>query len=165
MTYFLHSPCSDCIAANMIFQQPQFSPVIAVSSNQWSTGICGCFDDCSVCCFAIWCPFCFICSTASEFGEFCCLPMIDNCACTPPVSMALRASVRNRYGIQGGLASDCMYVTFCNICSWCQIARELKRRPTVQMVVNAQPAVLAIPPVVVSTPKPVVTTQVTTTVG
>uniref|UniRef100_A0A672NNP3 Plac8 onzin related protein 2 n=1 Tax=Sinocyclocheilus grahami TaxID=75366 RepID=A0A672NNP3_SINGR len=80
--------------------QPQFSPVIAVSSNQWSTGIFGCFDDCSVCCFAIWCPFCFICSTASDFGEFCCLPMIDNCACTPPVSMALRASVRNRYGIQ-----------------------------------------------------------------
>ncbi|XP_058638170.1 placenta-specific gene 8 protein-like [Onychostoma macrolepis] len=148
----------------MIFQQPQFSPVIAVSSNQWSTGICGCFDDCNVCCFGIWCPFCFICSTASDFGEFFCLPLIDNCACTPPVSMALRASVRNRYGIQGGLASDCMYVTFCNICSWCQIARELKRRHTVHMVLNAQPAVLAIPPVV-SAPKPVVTTQVTTTVG
>ncbi|XP_043099971.1 placenta-specific gene 8 protein-like [Puntigrus tetrazona] len=154
----------------MIIQQPQFSPLIAVSSNQWSTGICGCFDDCDVCCFAFWCPFCFICSTASDFGEFCCLPMIDNCACyspacTPPISLALRASVRNRYSIQGGLTSDCMYVTFCNICSWCQIARELKRRRTVHVVVNAQPAVLAIPPVVVSPPQSIITTQVTATVG
>uniref|UniRef100_A0A673LTP4 Plac8 onzin related protein 6 n=1 Tax=Sinocyclocheilus rhinocerous TaxID=307959 RepID=A0A673LTP4_9TELE len=80
--------------------QPQFSPVTAVSSNQWNTGICGCFDDCNVCCFAIWCPLCFTCSTASDFGEYCCLPLIDLCACIPPVSMALRASVRNRYGIQ-----------------------------------------------------------------
>uniref|UniRef100_A0A671M9M4 Plac8 onzin related protein 6 n=1 Tax=Sinocyclocheilus anshuiensis TaxID=1608454 RepID=A0A671M9M4_9TELE len=93
------------IATNMIFQQPQFSPVTAVSSIQWNTGICGCFDDCNVCdfspgCFAIWCPLCFTCSTASDFGEYCCLPLIDLCACTPPVSMTLRASVRNRYGIQ-----------------------------------------------------------------
>ncbi|KAK2913584.1 hypothetical protein Q8A67_001983 [Cirrhinus molitorella] len=144
--------------------QPQFSPVIAVSSNQWSTGICGCFDDCDVCCFAISCPCCFICSTASDLGEFCCLPLIDICACTPPVSLALRTSVRNRYGIQGGLGSDCMYVTFCNICSWCQLARELKRRRISHMVVNAQPAVLAVPPVVVSAPRPVVTTQLVSAV-
>ncbi|XP_050969969.1 cornifelin homolog [Labeo rohita] len=149
----------------MIIQQPQFSPVVAVSSNQWSTGICGCFDECDVCCFATWLPCCFICSTASDFGEFCCLPLIDFFSCTPPVSLALRTTVRNRYGIQGGLGSDCMYVTFCNICSWCQIAREVKRRRATPMVVNAQPAVLAIPPVVVSPPRPVVTTQVTTVVN
>ncbi|KAK6305426.1 hypothetical protein J4Q44_G00242060 [Coregonus suidteri] len=30
--------------------------------------------------------------------------------------------------LQGELRSDCLFVTFFNICSWCQMAREIKRR-------------------------------------
>ncbi|XP_067308123.1 cornifelin-like [Pseudorasbora parva] len=149
----------------MMYQQPQISSVTTTSTiqnDQWSTGICGCFDDCEICCFATWCPVLFTCSTTSNLGECFCLPLIDEFSIIPPISMALRTSVRARYGIQGDLGSDCMYVTFCNICSWCQIARELKRRHPNHIVVNVQSAVMPAPPVMVPVPQPtVVTTQVT----
>uniref|UniRef100_A0A673LVH8 PLAC8 like 1 n=1 Tax=Sinocyclocheilus rhinocerous TaxID=307959 RepID=A0A673LVH8_9TELE len=92
--------------------QPQFSPVTAVSSNQWNTGICGCFDDCNVCEFEV--PSLAF-HALVYFGEYCCLPLIDLCACIPPVSMALRASVRNRYGIQPGVKVT-NYTCLC--CYW-----------------------------------------------
>uniref|UniRef100_A0A667Z7G9 Placenta-specific gene 8 protein-like n=1 Tax=Myripristis murdjan TaxID=586833 RepID=A0A667Z7G9_9TELE len=131
-------------------QAPAAPTLIAVHSNQWSTSICGCFDDLQVCCFAYWCFPCFACSTTSEFGECFCLPLLDVLwttlqlvsfpTCTPPVSMAMRVAVRNRYGIQGDMSGDCVYATFCNICSWCQMAREIKRRSHTLTVINAQHA-------------------------
>ncbi|KAG9274504.1 uncharacterized protein LOC103037604 [Astyanax mexicanus] len=145
------------LASNVVFQQPQPMSVVAVKSEQWSTGICDCFDDCYVCCFASFCFPVFACSTASDFGECACLPMLDICCLTtqcvglgiytPPISISLRSSVRHRYGIQGDLASDCLYATFCNICSWCQMSREIRRRRTVFTLISTQPAVIAPAPV------------------
>ncbi|KAL0970241.1 hypothetical protein UPYG_G00239260 [Umbra pygmaea] len=117
--------------------------------NQWSSGICSCFDDCHICCFAFWCFPCFACNTTSKFGECFCLPLVDIMSlsaqqfglptCTPPpVSMSMRVAVRKRYNIQGDMAEDCAYSTFCNICSWCQMAREIKKRSQSLMVINTQ---------------------------
>uniref|UniRef100_A0A3Q3JF19 Uncharacterized protein n=1 Tax=Monopterus albus TaxID=43700 RepID=A0A3Q3JF19_MONAL len=57
--------------------QPQSPSVMAVHFNQWSSGICGCFNDLNVCCYAFWCLLCFICYTTSKFGECFCLPLLD----------------------------------------------------------------------------------------
>ncbi|XP_051284932.1 placenta-specific gene 8 protein [Dicentrarchus labrax] len=149
--------------------QPQAPTLVAVQSNQWSTGICDCFDDLNVCCFAYWCFPCFACNTTSEFGECCCLPLLDLMwnavqmmfvpSCTPPVSMSMRVAVRTRYGIQGDLSSDCMYATFCNVCSWCQIAREMKRRKQPLTVVSAQPMYAGPQQYMITTQPGVVTSQ------
>ncbi|XP_071753711.1 placenta-specific gene 8 protein-like [Centroberyx gerrardi] len=160
------------MATNVIInsQQPHQAPsLIAIHSNQWSTSICGCFDDLQVCCFAYWCFPCFACSTTSEFGECFCLPLLDVLwttlqmglvpSCIPPVSMSMRVAVRSRYGIQGDMAGDCVYATFCNICSWCQMAREIKRRSQTLTVINAQPTMMAAQPIIVTTQPGVITSQ------
>lgn len=36
-------------APSLILQQPQSTPLLCVNSNQWTTGICDCFDQCHVC--------------------------------------------------------------------------------------------------------------------
>ncbi|XP_036403931.1 cornifelin homolog A-like [Megalops cyprinoides] len=154
------------MATNVIIQQPQIAPLIAVQSNQWSTGICDCFDDLCVLCAGYWCFPCFACKTASDFGECFCLPLLDFCwscialiggmsPCVPPIAMAMRIGVRNRYGIQGDMCSDCIYATFCNSCSWCQVAREIKRRTQPLTIINAQPTVFAAAPTVIA-PQPAV---------
>uniref|UniRef100_A0A4W6DEH0 Plac8 onzin related protein 2 n=1 Tax=Lates calcarifer TaxID=8187 RepID=A0A4W6DEH0_LATCA len=65
-------------------QQPQPPTLVAVHSNQWSTGICDCCSDLDVCCFACWCFPCFTCSTMSTFGENFCLPLLDMMLSTQP---------------------------------------------------------------------------------
>ncbi|XP_010886038.2 placenta-specific gene 8 protein [Esox lucius] len=134
---------------NNNFSQPaqpplqQTSALIAVHNDQWSTDICGCFDDLHICCFGFWCFPCFTCTVTSDFGECFCLPLLDMWSFSgPAVSMSMRVAVRSRYGIQGDMMADWMYSTLCNICSWCQIAREMKRRSQNFTVVNSQPILL-----------------------
>uniref|UniRef100_A0A674EAK8 Plac8 onzin related protein 6 n=1 Tax=Salmo trutta TaxID=8032 RepID=A0A674EAK8_SALTR len=106
-------------------------------------------------CFAYWYFPCFACTTTSVFGECFCLPLLDVLmgftqlvevsSCTPPVYMSMRVAVRNRYAIHvayGTLCKDCVYSTFCNICSWCQLAWEIKRRRQTFTVINAQSTML-----------------------
>ncbi|KAJ8008381.1 hypothetical protein DPEC_G00104230 [Dallia pectoralis] len=147
------------IATNMIINtnfgqlaQPplqQTQGLIAVHSDQWSSSICGCFDDLYICCCGFWCFPCFACSVTSKFGECCCLPVLDILSlsaqqfglptCGPPaVSMSIRVAARTRFGIQGDMMEDCLYSSLCNTCSWCQIAREIKRRGQNFTVINSQ---------------------------
>ncbi|KAM7366067.1 hypothetical protein PAMP_015535 [Pampus punctatissimus] len=150
-------------------QQPQPSTLIAVQSNQWSTGLCDCFNDLNVCCFAYWCFPCFTCNTASNFGECFCLPLLDIVwssmqlvsitPCTPPISLAMRVAVRHHYGIQGDITTDCMFATFCNMCSWCQISREIKRRRQMHTVINAQPVFMGAQHYMVTNQPGVITSQ------
>lgn len=51
-------------------------------------------------CFAFWCFPCFACKTAHEAGECLCLPLLDSFGAIPPITTALRVSVRQRYGIE-----------------------------------------------------------------
>ncbi|KAM4597519.1 cornifelin homolog [Polymixia lowei] len=159
----------------MVVSQPK-PFIVSNFSNQWSSGICDCFEDLPQCCFAYWCFPCFACATTSEFGECFCLPLLDVLwstlqlasvpSCTPPVSMSMRVAVRSRYGIQGDMMGDCVYATFCNMCSWCQMAREIKRRSQTLTVINAQPNVMATQPIIMATQQAVIASQpVMTTQG
>ncbi|XP_061922880.1 cornifelin homolog A-like [Entelurus aequoreus] len=105
-------------------------------SNQWSSGICDCFQDLNFCCFACWCLPCFTCKTSVDAGECLCLPLLDTFGIIPPITTALRVSVRQRYNIEGTVCNDCVYACCCGPCSWCQIAREMQVRSNPITFVN-----------------------------
>uniref|UniRef100_A0A3Q4BGR2 Uncharacterized protein n=1 Tax=Mola mola TaxID=94237 RepID=A0A3Q4BGR2_MOLML len=108
------------MAERKVVTQPR--PFVRTStSNKWTSGICEC-------CFAFWCFPCFACITARDAGECLCLPLLDSFGAIPPITTALRVSIRQRYGIEGTICKDCVYSFFCGPCSWCQIAREIKTR-------------------------------------
>ncbi|KAG2468517.1 PL8L1 protein, partial [Polypterus senegalus] len=98
-------------------------------------------------CCATWCLPCFMCKTANDFGQCVCLPLLDPTLTgyffgftpltIPPISLAMRASLRERYGIQGTICDDCCTVFCCFSCNWCQMARELKKRKQPLTIVNA----------------------------
>ncbi|XP_056156783.1 cornifelin homolog B-like [Lampris incognitus] len=95
---------------------------------QWSTGLCDCWQDMGDCCLALCCLPLFTCKVTCAVGACPCLPLLDCVSCAAPASLAMRASVRERYGIEGGIWSDCFYGCCCYPLSWLQISRELKRR-------------------------------------
>ncbi|KAG7256220.1 hypothetical protein CRUP_035848 [Coryphaenoides rupestris] len=95
---------------------------------QWSSGLCDCWQDMGDCCLALCCLPVFTCQVSRAAGVCPCLPLLDCLGCVPPASLAVRAAVRQRYGIQGGVWSDCFYGCCCYTLSWLQISRELKRR-------------------------------------
>ncbi|XP_066537477.1 cornifelin homolog B-like [Hoplias malabaricus] len=111
--------------AKVVVQQPQ--SVVVMASSEWSSGICDFCDNVPECCFSFWCMPCFACSTAKKFGECLCLPLLE-WGFIPPVTLAMRASLRERYGIQGSICNDCVYSVFCCPCVWCQMSREMNRR-------------------------------------
>ncbi len=51
-------------------------------------------------CFASWCFWCFTCIKAKKYGECLCLPLLDLCGFVPPITMSIRVSMRQRYGIK-----------------------------------------------------------------
>uniref|UniRef100_A0A3Q2VKS7 Plac8 onzin related protein 2 n=1 Tax=Haplochromis burtoni TaxID=8153 RepID=A0A3Q2VKS7_HAPBU len=77
---------------------------------------------------------CFACRTTQQFGQCLCLPLLDVFGCVLPITMSIRVSLRQRYGIKGNLCTDCWCSTFCPPCVWCQMATEMKKQklPTMQ---------------------------------
>nr|XP_033781462.1 cornifelin-like [Geotrypetes seraphini] len=114
------------MAAILVQPQAMTTQIVSVTQgSDWGTGLTDCCEDCGICCCALWCFPCFMCRTVDEFGECLCLPLLENCG---GVSLAMRASVRERYKIPGSIFSDCCTVCCCYSCTWCQMAREIKRR-------------------------------------
>ncbi|KAF7643402.1 hypothetical protein LDENG_00240330 [Lucifuga dentata] len=98
------------------------------TQDEWTSGICDCCDDMKDCCFAFWCCPCFACKVSKSYGQCLCLPLLDICGLIPPVSMSMRVSMRQRYGIRGSMWNDCLCATCCAPCVWCQMSREMKMR-------------------------------------
>uniref|UniRef100_A0A667Z7I7 Uncharacterized protein n=1 Tax=Myripristis murdjan TaxID=586833 RepID=A0A667Z7I7_9TELE len=69
-------------------------------AGQWSTGLCDCWQDMGDCCLAMCCLPLFTCKVTRAVGACPCLPLLDCIGCVPPASLAMRASVRERYGIE-----------------------------------------------------------------
>uniref|UniRef100_A0A3Q3XGH0 Plac8 onzin related protein 2 n=1 Tax=Mola mola TaxID=94237 RepID=A0A3Q3XGH0_MOLML len=120
-----------------VWMQPQ--PLgFSSETGEWSSGICDCCEDKRECCLAFWCCPCFACKTTKAYGQCLCLPLLDVFGCALPVTLSMRASMRQHYDIKGSLCSDCLYATFCPHCVWCQISREMKRRRLPTDVVSAK---------------------------
>lgn len=60
---------------------------------------------------------------------------------------------------QGDMTADCVYATACNICSWCQMAREIKRRRQSHTVITAQPVHMVAQQYMMTTQAGAVTSQ------
>lgn len=71
-------------------------------------------------CLAFWCFPCFACKTAHEAGECLCLPLLDSFGAIPPITLAMRVSIRQRYGIEVQTLchskSPCTCTSFLNAC-------------------------------------------------
>ncbi|XP_030635123.1 cornifelin homolog A-like [Chanos chanos] len=135
----------------MVTVQPtSFTVSHVMTSQQWSSGVCDCCEDMGICCYGFWCPHCLMCSTSSDFGECLCLPLLDVFfgGAISPVSLAMRSSMRERYHIQGSICDDCCMITFCGPCTWCQMAREVKKNRQSVMIINppVNPSYQPIPP-------------------
>uniref|UniRef100_A0A3B4GJ98 Plac8 onzin related protein 3 n=1 Tax=Pundamilia nyererei TaxID=303518 RepID=A0A3B4GJ98_9CICH len=115
----------------MLRQVVQVQPQSTVQEEgQWSTGLCECYKDMGDCCFALCCLPVFTCKVTSAVGACPCLPLLDCIGCVPPASLAMRASVRERYAITACTTS------FCGPCTWCQIARGSQMRKNTITFVN-----------------------------
>ncbi|XP_026129284.1 cornifelin homolog B [Carassius auratus] len=121
----------------MVVMQPQPVPLFC-DSGQWGSGICDCCDDVPECCLACWCFWCFTCMKAKKYGECLCLPLLDFGGLIPPITMSIRVSMRQRYGIRGDMCNDCLVSTFCTACVWCQMSREMKARDRQVTLVGAR---------------------------
>ncbi|PAA74264.1 hypothetical protein BOX15_Mlig024677g1 [Macrostomum lignano] len=92
----------------------------------WSSSICGCFDDFESCCLVYWCCPCYMCCCLSHrFGESCCAPFCLSLS-GQSSSLVYRTKLRAAHGIRGGAIEDCCVTTGCCMaCSVCQMKREL----------------------------------------
>ncbi|XP_020899111.1 placenta-specific gene 8 protein [Exaiptasia diaphana] len=88
---------------------------------KWSSGMCGCFEDCGSCFLGMCCPSCLLTEVSSRMGEGCCFT-----CCCPGSLLGLRIKLRVENNIQGSLMDDYCAVMCCPLCVLCQLSRELK---------------------------------------
>ncbi|XP_059144665.1 uncharacterized protein LOC131931828 [Physella acuta] len=90
---------------------------------EWSSDICDCCDNKTMCCRAMfWYP-CFECEVAASMDEPRCLPCN-----VPGYQVALRTKLRTKENIKGNIRQDCCIACCCPFCSLLQLAREIKFR-------------------------------------
>eukprot|EP00656_Telonema_subtile_P033956 TRINITY_DN38102_c0_g1_i1.p1 TRINITY_DN38102_c0_g1~~TRINITY_DN38102_c0_g1_i1.p1 ORF type:complete len:254 (-),score=22.49 TRINITY_DN38102_c0_g1_i1:266-1027(-) len=93
-------------------------------ANQWSSGLCSCFDDCGSCCYACFCPSCAVASAGSRYdGSNCCF----NCLVKNPC--VTHSIIREgKYNIDGTCLQDICLPFCCYTCSAARMLREVKTR-------------------------------------
>ncbi|XP_064425711.1 cornifelin homolog [Latimeria chalumnae] len=105
--------------------QPQMTVTTFSISNQsssWSSGLCDCCADMSICLCGVFLPCILACRVAQDFEECCCVAFL------PGSLLAMRTGIRERYHISGSVCDDWVAMCCCGPCSLCQMARELTRR-------------------------------------
>lgn len=100
--------------STMVVQQQKLRP--------WSSGLCGCFEDCGICFAGFCCGEHLLCGISSRMGEGFCLPYL--CAMNM-VLAGLRIKLRTQENIQGSILDDYLCSTCCTSLVLCQMAREL----------------------------------------
>ncbi|PIO32845.1 Cornifelin-like protein, partial [Aquarana catesbeiana] len=102
--------------------QPQAMQGFTTSKSEWNSEVMDCCEDMGICLCGTFVPCILACRVASDYGECCCLPFIGGAL------LAMRTGMRERYHIPGSICNDCICLTFCGVCTLCQMARELKAR-------------------------------------
>jgi Cys-rich protein (TIGR01571 family) len=97
-------------------------------SRDWSNGIFGCFNDCSTCIIAYFCPCYVFGKNAEAVGDSCLLCALSQFV--PILNLWARVSVRGKIreqkGIEGSCFKDLLCVWCCGICSIVQEAQEIQ---------------------------------------
>ncbi|XP_077180445.1 PLAC8-like protein 1 isoform X3 [Paroedura picta] len=102
-------------------------PAMVHPGGKWSTGLMEVCSDKRVCVCGLLCSLCLECSVASRYGECFCFPLLWGS------TLAVRVGTRERYKIHGTLCEDWMAVHCCWPFAVCQVAREMKRRPSLRV--------------------------------
>ncbi|KAL6634092.1 hypothetical protein ACP70R_026763 [Stipagrostis hirtigluma subsp. patula] len=104
---------------------------------EWSTGLCGCFEDCGNCCVTWLCP----CVTFGRIAEivdqgstscgysgamYALVMLLTGCQCA--YSCFYRSKMRAQYGLRETPCADCLVHCCCGTCALCQEYRELTHR-------------------------------------
>ena len=97
-------------------------------SREWTNGIFGCFNDCSTCIIAYFCPCYVFGKNAEAVGDSCILcalsqfvPLLDLWA-----RVSVRGKIREQKGIEGSCFKDLLCHWCCGICAIVQEAQEIK---------------------------------------
>ncbi|XP_021760002.1 cell number regulator 9-like [Chenopodium quinoa] len=106
-------------------------------AGEFSSGLCDCFSDCSLCCMTCWCP----CITFGRIAE-----IVDKGSSSCGVSGALyslllvltgcqwiysctyRSKLKAQLGMPENSCGDCCTHFWCEACALCQEYRELQHR-------------------------------------
>ncbi|XP_057839864.1 protein PLANT CADMIUM RESISTANCE 3-like [Cryptomeria japonica] len=102
---------------------------------EWSSGLCACCADPSVCCLTCWCPcitFGQIAEIVDEGSSSCCvsggiygaLLYLTGLACC--YSCLYRTKIRAKFNLSDIPCADCLVHCCCESCALCQEYRELK---------------------------------------
>ncbi|GJQ98947.1 PLAC8 motif-containing protein [Tanacetum coccineum] len=104
---------------------------------KWTTGLCGCSEDWSVCCLTYWCP-CVAFGRIAEIvdkGNTTCGVGGGMCACLyccggchALYTCFYRSKLRQLYMLPARPCHDCLVHFCCLACALCQEYRELKNR-------------------------------------
>ncbi|CAG5118312.1 unnamed protein product, partial [Candidula unifasciata] len=106
-------------STTVIVQQPGQPQV--VPPRGWSSQLCECGRDWSICCCGLFCLCCLETNVAQDMDESCMLP-----CCVPGWLITLRTKMRLQENINGSVMDDCCHVCCCYGCSLCQLAYEIK---------------------------------------
>ncbi|KAJ4710031.1 putative Plant cadmium resistance 2 [Melia azedarach] len=103
----------------------------------WSSGLCNCCADCSICCLTCWCP-CITFGRIAEIvdkGSSSCgvygalyfvLSLVTGCGCL--YSCCYRSKMRQQFMLKKSPCGDCLVHFCCESCALCQEYRELQSR-------------------------------------
>lgn len=106
--------------------------MVAPNSGQWSTGMCGCFEDCGICCYGFFLLPCLYGQNVERLDKTGCCGSCCLYACCATWACAFAGSTRGRlrykYGLPEDPCSDCCVHFWCSALGVCQEAREIKYR-------------------------------------
>ncbi|XP_060079650.1 placenta-specific gene 8 protein-like [Ylistrum balloti] len=112
---------SASMSVQPMLQQPIPQRIGEVGGHrEWSTGLFGCFSDCSSCIMTMLCLPGMECKNAARLGECCLLPH-----CCAGSNIAMRARLRTLGGIRGSILQDICAFCWCYSCTVCQMSREM----------------------------------------
>uniref|UniRef100_A0A0B7AYL9 Uncharacterized protein n=1 Tax=Arion vulgaris TaxID=1028688 RepID=A0A0B7AYL9_9EUPU len=112
-------PTTNRTNTTVILQQPRQPQVLP--PRPWSSNLCECGRDWSICCCGFFCLCCLESEVAQDMDESCLLP-----CCVPGWLIILRNKMRLQENISGTVLDDCCHVCWCGPCSLCQLAYEIK---------------------------------------
>mmetsp|Transcript_5458 Transcript_5458/g.12087 ORF Transcript_5458/g.12087 Transcript_5458/m.12087 type:complete len:273 (+) Transcript_5458:167-985(+) len=112
-----------------VHQQMNKEHAAAGVPGAWSTGLCGCMDDCYMCCQVTACLYAENYRKLHGSGFFCACLLMHCCHWfTCCFAATYRGALRAKYNLPAEPCGDCCVHCFCTPCAVCQEARELRIR-------------------------------------